>query len=139
MSENISNELPVITSIDDLTETAIEELTNGDEIVVEEKIVTTKAASKTKVAKASELVEEVTEVAEEAVEEVTEAADEAVEIERKEAIKRNDETEAKLVAEYGTVICKPDLAPFQEAVKPVYESYNDQEALNSILELLGRK
>lgn len=64
MSENISNELPVITSIDDLTETAIEELTNGDEIVVEEKIVTTKAASKTKVAKASELVEEVTEVAE---------------------------------------------------------------------------
>ena len=75
MSENISNELPVITSIDDLTETAIEELTNGDEIVVEEKIVTTKAASKTKATKASEPVVEVVEVAETVDEPTAEVVD----------------------------------------------------------------
>ena len=64
MSENLSNELPVITSIDDLPETAIEELTNGQEVVAEEKPTTIKAKSKTKAAKASEPVEEVAEVAE---------------------------------------------------------------------------
>ena len=37
MSENLFNELPVITSIDDLPETAIEELTDGQEIISEEK------------------------------------------------------------------------------------------------------
>lgn len=44
MSENISNELPVITSIEELPETAIEELTDGQEV---EKA-TTKKSSTTK-------------------------------------------------------------------------------------------
>lgn len=60
MSENISNELPVITSIDDLPETAIEELTGGNEPeVVEDKPVT-----KAKTSQKSEPVAEVTEVPE---------------------------------------------------------------------------
>lgn len=58
MSENISNELPVITSIDDLPETAIAELTGGNEPeVVEDKPVT-----KAKTSQKSEPVAEVTEV-----------------------------------------------------------------------------
>ena len=60
MSENISNELPVITSIDDLPETAIEELTGGNEPeVVEDKSVTN-----AKTSQKSEPVAEVTEVPE---------------------------------------------------------------------------
>lgn len=60
MSENISNELPVITSIDDLPETAIAELTGGNELeVVEDKPVT-----KAKTSQKSEPVAEVTEVPE---------------------------------------------------------------------------
>jgi hypothetical protein len=57
MSENISNELPVITSIDNLPETAIEELTCGNEpeVVVEKPAV--KAASKP--TKVEEVVEPV--------------------------------------------------------------------------------
>ena len=45
MSENLSAELPVITSIDDLPESAIEELTNGEGSVVDVKPVV-KAAVK---------------------------------------------------------------------------------------------
>lgn len=60
MSENISNELPVITSIDDLPETAIAELTGGNEPeVVEDKPIT-----KAKTSQKSEPVAEVTEVPE---------------------------------------------------------------------------
>ena len=60
MSENLSNELPVITSIDDLPETAIAELTGGNEPeVVEDKPVT-----KAKTSQKSEPVAEVTEVPE---------------------------------------------------------------------------
>jgi len=45
MSENLSNELPVITNIDELPEIAIEELTNGQEVE--------KPAKKTSTAKTS--------------------------------------------------------------------------------------
>ena len=101
MSENLSNELPVITSIDDLTETAIEELTNGDEIVVEEKIVTTKAASKTKAIKASEPVEEVAEVAETSNEPTAEVVEALAKPKRKRRTKAEIEADkaAKAAAE----------------------------------------
>ena len=46
MSENISNELPVITSIEDLPETAIEELTGGNDPEVVAEKPATKAAAK---------------------------------------------------------------------------------------------
>ena len=60
MSENISNELPVITSIDDLPETAIAELTGGNAPEVVEDTPVTKAKTSQK----SEPVAEVTEVPE---------------------------------------------------------------------------
>ena len=61
MSENISNELPVITSIDDLPETAIAELTGGNE---PEEVVEDKPVTKAKTSQKSEPVAEVTEVPE---------------------------------------------------------------------------
>ena len=48
MSENLSNELPVITSIDELPETAVEELTNGQEIEKPAKKTSTAKTSSTK-------------------------------------------------------------------------------------------
>lgn len=101
MSENISNELPVITSIDDLPETAIEELTNGQEVVAEEKLATAKAKSKTKATKASEPVEEVAEVAEVKEEPTAEVVEAPAKPKRKRRTKAEIEADkaAKAAAE----------------------------------------
>lgn len=101
MSENLSNELPVITSIDDLPETAIEELTNGQEVVAEEKPATIKAKSKTKAAKASEPVEEVAEVVEVKEEPTAEVVDAPAKPKRKRRTKAEIEADkaAKAAAE----------------------------------------
>ena len=92
MSENISNELPIITSIDDLPETAIAELTGGNEPeVVEDKPVTK--------AKTSQKSEPVAEVAE--VPEVPEVAEAPVKPKRKRRTKAEIEAEkaTKVAAE----------------------------------------
>ena len=100
MSENISNELPVITSIDELPETAIEELTGGIEPEVVAEKPATKAAAKPKKAKKSEDVVEapVPETTEDPTQEKIESV-EVVEVKPKRKRRTKAEMEAARAAE----------------------------------------
>jgi tripartite ATP-independent transporter DctP family solute receptor len=53
--------------------------------------------------------------------------------------KDDDEWRAKLEKDYGLEVFTPtDMQPFQVAVQPIYEKYEDKELLNQLLTLLGR-
>jgi hypothetical protein len=57
MSENISNELPVITNIEDIPESALEELTDGQE--TEKSVKKSSASKKSEPKKSTKKSEEV--------------------------------------------------------------------------------
>ena len=97
MSENISNELPVITSIEDLPETAIEELTCGNEpeVVAEKPAAKSKKTMKAVEVPVSEVVPEPTE---NPVQEKIESA-EVAEVKPKRKRRTKAEMEAARAAE----------------------------------------
>ena len=69
---------------------------------------------------------------------IRQAAIDALADERVEAASRNDSTEQKLIDEFGVEFTHPDLAPFQAAVQDIYDSYDRQDNLETVLGLLGR-
>jgi len=69
---------------------------------------------------------------------IEEAAVEARDYQRKQVQELEKVTEDDLKAKQAVKFTNPDLTPFQDAMKSVYEGYADKETLNKILKALNR-